>query len=89
MPEKDHKKLFPLRKISCLGIISDTYLSILAQRGKLKTKKIGRNYYTTIEWFNDYLLKHAKEEVPCASTSCVTARPSRAATGGERTARAR
>jgi hypothetical protein len=59
----DSSKLFPLRKISNLGIISNTYLSILAKKGKLRTRKIGRNYFTTIEWFNEYLVRHAKDEV--------------------------
>jgi hypothetical protein len=31
------------------------YLSLLARRGELKAEKIGRNWYTTVEWLNDYL----------------------------------
>lgn len=56
------KKLIPLRRLTEYGLYKISYLSILVQRKKLKAKKIGRNYYTTIEWFNEYLEKHARDE---------------------------
>lgn len=31
------------------------YLSLLARRGELQAEKIGRNWYTTVEWLNNYL----------------------------------
>jgi len=33
------------------------YLSLLARRGELKAEKNGRNWYTKIEWLNEYLEK--------------------------------
>ncbi len=61
-PENQEQKLYPLRKFSLPGIYSVAYLSQLVQRRKLKAKKIGRNYFTTKEWFNEYLERHARDE---------------------------
>ncbi len=33
------------------------YLSLLARRGELQAEKKGRNWYTTIEWLNEYIEK--------------------------------
>ena len=33
------------------------YLSLLARRGELKAEKNGRNWYTTVEWLNEYIRK--------------------------------
>jgi hypothetical protein len=33
------------------------YLSLLARRGELRAEKNGRNWYTTVEWLNEYLKK--------------------------------
>ena len=33
------------------------YLSLLARRGELRAEKNGRNWYTKIEWLNEYLEK--------------------------------
>ncbi len=55
-------KLVPLRKFAVPGVYSTAYLSQLVQRKKLKAKKIGRNYYTTKEWFSEYLSQHARDE---------------------------
>jgi len=61
--EQDHdKKLLPLRKFAKSGGYSTAYLSQLVQRKKLKAKKIGRNYFTTEEWFNGYLDRHAQDK---------------------------
>ena len=54
-------KLIPLRKFSVEDIYSPAYLSQLVQRGKLKAKQIGRNYYTCARWFNEYLDQHAQD----------------------------
>lgn len=58
--KNDPKKLFPLRNFVIPGLYEMPYLSILAQRKKLKTKKVGRNYFTCELWFNEYLEKHAQ-----------------------------
>jgi len=39
------------------------YLSLLARRKELQAEKIGRNWYTKIEWLNDYLKKKKPNEV--------------------------
>jgi len=57
----DRKKLLPLRRFAS-DIYAPAYLSLLVQRGKLKAQKIGRNYFTTGEWFGEYLERHAREE---------------------------
>ncbi|MFH1822074.1 MAG: hypothetical protein ABH830_00040, partial [Patescibacteria group bacterium] len=59
---KELKKLIPLRRISQEGPYNTAYLSLLVQRKKLKAKRIGRNFFTTREWFNDYLDNHARDE---------------------------
>ncbi|MFA6107040.1 MAG: hypothetical protein WC745_05230, partial [Patescibacteria group bacterium] len=56
------KKLLPLRQFAKEGPYSAAYLSILVQRKSLKARRIGRNYFTTLEWFNEYLQQHAQEK---------------------------
>lgn len=60
-PEYNEKKLMPLRKFAVDNIYSPAYLSQLVQRGKLKARKIGRNYYTCAHWFGEYLDQHAQD----------------------------
>jgi hypothetical protein len=64
MPQKkDQKKeLFPLRRFVISGLYDITYLSQLVQRKKLKAQKIGRNYFTCLEWLEEYFEKYACEE---------------------------
>ncbi len=57
----DEKKLISLRNISQNSQYSPVYISLLVQRKKLKAKKVGRNYFTTKEWFNEYLERHARD----------------------------
>ena len=59
---RDKDKLVPLRKFAVPGIYSAAYLSQLVQRGKLRAKRIGRNYFTSENWFNEYLERHARDE---------------------------
>lgn len=64
MPDKNKLKkpvLIPLSRFARSGQYNAAYLSLLVQRKKLKAKKIGRNYYTTREWFDDYLVKHSRK----------------------------
>ena len=58
---KENKRLIPLRRFAEVGPYGSAYLSNLVQRKSLKAKKIGRNYFTTQEWFNEYLEMHARE----------------------------
>jgi len=57
------QKLVPLRHFANHKLYSITYLSVLAQRKKLKVKRFGRIYYTTQEWFEQYLNNHASGKV--------------------------
>ena len=58
---KVQNKLIPIRNFACSGQYNAAYLSLLVQRKKLKAKKIGRNFYTTEAWFNEYLERHARD----------------------------
>ena len=59
---EENKKLIPLRRLTEISSYSAAYISILVQRKKLKAKRIGRNFFTTKEWFNEYLESHARNE---------------------------
>ena len=43
----------------------------MVQRKKLRAKKIGRNFYTTQKWFEEYLRKHGKDEIREAYTALL------------------
>jgi len=60
--KEEYKKLISLRRLAKEVPYKVTYLSLLVQRGKLKAEKIGRNYFTTREWFEEYLEMHARDE---------------------------
>ncbi|MFA4834363.1 MAG: hypothetical protein WC619_06045, partial [Patescibacteria group bacterium] len=60
--QEEYKKLIPLRRLAKEVPYKVTYLSLLVQRGKLRAEKIGRNYFTSREWFNEYLEMHARDE---------------------------
>src|SRR3990167_2720561 len=61
IPQDDYKKLLPLKKIAEASSYSFGYVSILVQRKKLKARKIGNKYYSTKEWFDQYLEYHGRE----------------------------
>src|SRR3989338_5075366 len=61
IPKDDYKKLLPLKKIAEASSYSFGYVSILVQRKKLKARKIGNKYYSTKEWFDQYLEYHGRE----------------------------
>lgn len=58
---RDKNKLIPLRKFANSRVYSTAYLSQLVQRKKLKAEKIGRNFYTTENWFKEYIDRHARD----------------------------
>ncbi|MDO8668152.1 MAG: WD40 repeat domain-containing protein, partial [bacterium] len=73
-PKNENKKLVPLRKIAQASSYGFGYISILVQRKKLKAKKIGNKYYSTQEWFNEYLDLHARDsKKPKAAVEETTA----------------
>jgi hypothetical protein len=61
-------KLLPLRRFALDGYYNSAYLSLLVQRNKLKAKRVGRNYFTTVTWFEEYLDCHARTETRVAYT---------------------
>ena len=63
IPQDDYKKLLPLKKIAEASSYSFGYVSILVQRKKLKARKIGNKYYSTKEWFDQYLEYHGREDL--------------------------
>jgi len=56
-------KLIPLRRFAVESLYSVAYLSQIVQRKKLKAQKVGRNYFTKLEWFEEYLELHARDEM--------------------------
>jgi len=52
--DKNHHWISML-EASRLCAYSQEYLSLLARRGKIFSKKLGRNWYTTREAVDDYL----------------------------------
>ena len=78
MPLEKQKKnlaLIPLCRFARSGQYSQAYLSLLVQRKKLKAKRIGRNFYTTQAWFNDYLLKHSRKQIAVVSHGAKHSHP--------------
>lgn len=69
--QKQNLALIPLCRFARSGHYSQAYLSLLVQRKKLKAKRIGRNFYTTQEWFNDYLVKHSRKHGVAMSGTVV------------------
>ena len=62
IPDNDKKKkefggFITLAEVANNSPYSQEYLSLLARRGKLFSKKIGRNWYTTREAVQDYLAR--------------------------------
>ena len=52
---KKENKFISLQEASKRCEYSQDYLSLRARQGKLKCKKLGRNWYTTEEWLNNYV----------------------------------
>jgi len=55
--EEELKKFISLQEASKLCDHSQEYLSLRARQKKLRAVKLGRNWVTTREWLNEYLLK--------------------------------
>jgi hypothetical protein len=52
-----NKDFLSMAQASKLCPYEQGYLSLLARRGELKAEKIGRNWYTKINWLNAYIAK--------------------------------
>lgn len=56
------EKYLSMQEAASFCTYDQEYLSLLARRGLLRAEKIGRRWYTTTEWLNDYLrLKRPNE----------------------------
>jgi len=53
---------------------SQEYLSLLARRGKLEAKKIGRNWYTTQKSLDEYLISQGLQIVIPKTASGLSAK---------------
>jgi hypothetical protein len=51
------KEYLSMAQASKLCPYEQGYLSLLARRGELRAEKIGRNWYTKINWLNTYIAK--------------------------------
>ena len=66
MKKPNHENLkesfISLAEASRSSPYSRDYLSFLVRKGKLKARKIGRDWFTTREWVEDYIQRHGRGE---------------------------
>jgi len=53
--QKNPLEYIPLCEASRQSGYTPEYLNSLARKGKLKAEKIGRNWYTTLDWLDDFV----------------------------------
>ncbi len=64
MPEnKDQIKYISLTEAAGVCDYSQEYLSLRARQRKLQAVKLGRNWFTTKEWLDDYIKKNSQFEL--------------------------
>ena len=51
----EHEELIPLSEAAAISGFSPDHLSLLARKGKLRARKIGRNWVTTRAAVEEYL----------------------------------
>jgi len=56
----DEEELIPLSEAAATSGLSVKHLGLLARRGRLRARKIGRNWVTTSEAVADYLRDSSK-----------------------------
>ena len=56
-PQKPSQEYITLSQAATRCPYSQEYLSLRARQGKLKAAKIGRNWFTTSEWLQEYAEK--------------------------------
>jgi len=59
---KINDELLPLSEASKISGYTPEYLNSLSRKGMLKAKKIGRNWHTTFQWLDDYLVSIGKKD---------------------------
>ncbi len=57
------EKLISMSEAAKLSPYEQEYLSLLARRGELKAEKVGRNWFTTVDWLNEYIATKKPSEV--------------------------
>lgn len=63
-------QLISMSEAAKMSPYEQEYLSLLARRGELKAEKVGRNWFTTVEWLNDYIsTKKPGEVIPKDATA--------------------
>src|SRR3989344_1770035 len=62
LPQNDN--LIPLVEVAKKPGTPRDYVNVLVRRGKLKAKKVGRNWVTTQEWLNEYLASRGVFQSP-------------------------
>ena len=78
---QSQEKFISLAEASKGSPYSQEYLSLLARRGKLDAKKIGRNWYTTKESLNKYLAEQGLQIIIPKSSSSADSRKKRVVIG--------
>jgi hypothetical protein len=64
MNEKEHtKEYISMAEAANICTYDQEYLSLLARRGLLQAEKIGKKWYTTRHWLNDYLRENRPNEI--------------------------
>lgn len=57
------KKLISIKEAAKISPYEQGYLSLLARRGELKAEKVGRNWFTTVRWLNEYIEEKKPDQV--------------------------
>ena len=63
MEQQNNQKYISLKEASEMCEYSQEYLSLRARQRKLKAVKLGRNWFTTYKWLNEYIKKVGGKEV--------------------------
>lgn len=59
----EEKKLISMKEAARISPYQQGYLSLLARRGELRAEKVGRNWFTTIDWLNEYIEEKKPDKV--------------------------
>ena len=59
-----NSEFFPLSAAGKILGTSGNYVKVLVHRGKLRALKLGRNWFTTKEWINEYQKSVGRPAVP-------------------------
>jgi hypothetical protein len=57
------KTYLSMKEASKITPYEQDYLSLLARRGELRAKKIGRNWFTRVEWLNAYISEKKPDQI--------------------------